>query len=177
MIRIGKSSAVYCLTLILIPGALLMSLLRRRKLDWLVGIGVLVGCGSLGFGLTFGHAEGDTHMRIGRWVLAVAQLPVILLFYEPIRQVSLGRWRRAVGWLIAFLPVSAALASIILLYYAANSFYALQPSEKYSTAGWYTIGLWGAYLTGVMMLVVAVGRSVLRAVQRYRERCRLVTHG
>ena len=59
MIRIGKSSAVYCLTLILIPGVVLMWLVRRRKLDWLAGIGVLVGCGSVGFGLTFGHAEGD----------------------------------------------------------------------------------------------------------------------
>ena len=116
-------------------------------------------------------------MRIGRLVLAVAQLPVILLFYEPIRQVSLGRWRRAVGWLIAIVLVSTALASILLLYYAANSFYALQPNEKYSTVGWYTIGLWGAYVTGVMMLVVAVGRSVLRVVQRHRERSRPVTHG
>ena len=93
------------------------------------------------------------------------------------RVMAVRNWRRAVGWLITIVLVSAALASILLLYYAANSFYALQSNEKYSTAGWYTIGLWGAYVTGVMMLVVAAGRNVLRVVQRHRERSRLVTHG
>ena len=168
MIRIGKSSALYCLTLILIPGAILMSLVRRRRFDSFAVFAAVAGCVSIGIGLNFGDAEGDTHMRIGRLVLAVAQLPVIQLLFEPVRELGRGRWRRAIGWLAVAMIVSIALAVIILLYYGSNSDLALQPDEQYSTQGWYTIGLWGAYLTGVMMLVVAAGRRVVEFIRSRR---------
>jgi outer membrane protein assembly factor BamB len=168
MIRIGKSSVFYCLTLILVPGAILMSLVRRRRFDSLAVISAVAGCFSIGIGLNFGDAEGDTHMRIERLVLAVAQLPVIQFLFEPIREIGRGRWRRAIAWFGVTMIVSIALAVIILLYYGSYSDFAIQPDEQYSMHGWYTIGLWGAYLTGVMMLAVAAGRRVVGFIRSRR---------
>ena len=134
-----------------------MSLVRRRRLDVFAVVAILVGCISIYAGLTIGDAESDTHMRTGRLVLALAQLPVVQFIGEPVCRIIRGQWRRAIGWFIASIVVSMGLAMLVLGFHAASPDLALQPMERYSTEGWYLIGLWGAYITGVMMLVVAVG--------------------
>lgn len=48
-----------------------------------------------------------------------------------------------------------------MLTYHGNSDLALQPMERYSPRVWYLIGMWGAYLTGILMLLSPVGRHLL----------------
>ncbi len=67
--------------------------------------------------------------------------------------------------------VSLALATAVLSYHGANPDLALQPTERYSMEGWYLISLWGAYLSGLIMFVVAVGRLLVG-----RIRSRIVWH-
>jgi len=164
MLRVARLGVIYCFTLVLIPGAILLLLVRRRKLDWPVVFAIVAGCISIYGGLIIGDAERETHMRTGRLVLAVAILPFIQFVGEPICRVICGQWRRALGWLIASNVVSIALAVVVLTYHG-NSDLALQPMERYSLRGWYLIGLWGAYLTGILMLLSAVGRHLVKYVR------------
>jgi hypothetical protein len=157
MTRIGKLSVVYSFTLILIPGAILISLVRRRKLDAFAFAAILIGCISVFVGFTIGDAESETHMRIGRLVLALAPLPVIQFIGELFSRTIRGHWRRVSGWLMASIIVSTSLALLVLVFHGARPELGLEPNERYSMDGWYLIGLWGTYLTGLIMIVVAVG--------------------
>ena len=100
-------------------------------------------------------------------MLALAPLPLIQFILGPLVQLVRGKWRRAGGWWIVSIGVSVILAVTVLAVHATSPDLGLQETERYSFDGWYLIGLWGTYLTGVIMVVVAIGRPVVKRLHAW----------
>ncbi len=109
-----------------------------------------------------GDVERVAGMSGGRWLLGLAPLPFGGFCMGATVQIVRGTGRGTIAWSIFAVVVTVALAGFVLRHYGSHAELALQPGEQYSTSGWYMIGLWGTYITGLAMLIISAGRLAFR---------------
>jgi hypothetical protein len=158
----AKWTSIYCLTLLLLPGAMLRTLVRRGVFDWPAAVGMLAALATFSIGMTIGGVDDESPLRIGRLLLALAGLPPVFFLGEMVRQAQRRQWRWVSVMLILFVVVTGALALTALRIHAARPELALQPMERYSNDGWYLIGLWGVYVAGILVLAFIAAKSAIR---------------
>lgn len=163
IVEVGKLTALYCIFIVIIPVAVWVTLLRRRKLDRIAIAGFAIALISIGTGASF---RMPTHIDGGPWLLALVPVPLLAFLVFLAMQITQRRWRRALAWIACAGVLSVALAIVVLYQHSSHAGLALQSGERYSTNGWYLIGLWGTYLAGFVILLTLAARHVFRFVLR-----------
>lgn len=164
--HIAGLSVLFCVLLIAIPFGTTVWQIRRRRIDSLTVAAFVIAALSLVIGICLGTTQHELSSVSQRFLAALAVLPLLWFVGLLIRYVFDLNWRFSVLWLLVSVVVSLVLAGVVLMHHASQEELALQPFEEYSFAGWYMIGVWGTYITGVVMLLFDTGRSVLQMIRR-----------
>lgn len=166
--HIAGLSLLFCVLLIMIPIGTTVWQIRRRRIDSVTTVAFVIAVLSLTIGTFGGTTQHEVNSVSQRFLAGLAVLPFLWFVGLLVRNIIRLNWRLSLSWLLVALVTSLILAGVVLMHYASQEELALQPFERYSFAAWYMIGLWGTYITGMIMLLVGAGQSVLHLI-RLRE--------
>jgi len=156
---------LYCLGLILLPGAAGWWLVSRRR--WglrTLALLHLVAAVFLSAWLLDGP-DNELLSRLGKFGSGAMALPVVLALVFIGRWAVARRWRTLLAWLVISVILAVAIGALCL--WADGSQRA--EDQYYSLDGWYGVWLPAAYATAVIVALAGVARLAWRWYGRRRR--------
>jgi hypothetical protein len=156
---------MYCLTLIVLPGAMAWRMFARRQwglwtllaLPAVVAVAVLALSARATERLTW-----DTKFGVG-----LVTFPALLLSALVVRWAIQLRWRRLALWSLLWIGVTLAAVTAAFKVGGPVDHGPLELGESYATDGWQSILLIGAYLTGCLAVVIVPLEALVRKFGRW----------
>lgn len=159
---VGIRAAFFALALLVMPGLMLWSMIKRRRWGLRTLALLPVVSGLFVTALLMESPETD-FSRFGKFTMAAAALPAVLGSAMYIRWLIRRRWRPIVTWTASAMLVAAVAAGVGLLFDRPR----LTEGQYYSVEGWYWIWVLVAYLTAIALCVVTAFAAAIRAVRRW----------
>jgi hypothetical protein len=155
----------YTLTVVVLPGWLLLRAVRRRRfslrelLTLVAAIAFAFTCFKL---FTRVREAIPQAPPLAHLMMAVAGLPG-LAFIASLATWTLRRqWRRIGLLLLASFTIALAIAGVLLWFDNQQ----MDASERYMADQWYLVWFPGAYLAGLIVLAIGVFRPLMRTIRR-----------
>ena len=152
--------------LVALPAAIVWRMVRKRRwgLRTMLLLPVVVAIGVTLLATDLPLLEVYESSLEGKLELMMSALPGVVFAALVIHSAYRKRWRRLTRWLITSVVVSLPMAGSLVIGDSLGRPTGL--GERYTFDGWYLIWLWGAYITGVLFIIVSVGRPVVSAIWR-----------
>lgn len=141
----------FAVTLIVIPTAYLVSMVRRRRF----GLGYLmmlpfVAVIVLQAALLTAPYDNDFNTILGRLSIGLAFTPPLLALFQLGNWFVNRRWRPIVTWLIVLISCTVLFATFLLVTSLRTS--PMLEDQRFDWTGWYQVFLPGAYITSWLMI-------------------------
>jgi len=140
-----------------------------RRGSWVIGLLLcllLLAVLGLGAGLTYLRSGGHIWDILGPpptpLALALLGVPALVFLGRAGAWVVQGRWRR-VGLLLGVSVLLTLPLAAVVLWIDRQQ---LAPTQHYTTDGWYSAWIMGAYVTGMLLALGWLLRAVFRVVRR-----------
>ena len=163
-------SLVFALLLVVLPIGFVVRLLIVRRFGLrtllvfpVVAVLFLTAC------LIKVPIEREFDGTIARLLMGLLFSPVVVAIGLTLVWLTRGQWHRILLWLVTALIVSCICAAV-MLWVAARENPQLLPEVHYDFAGWYLIGLLGAFLTTWLLMIVLPTKHLgIWALNRFRR--------
>lgn len=158
---VGMRAGFFALALLVMPGVMLVSMVKRRR--WgLRTLGLLpVVAGLFATALLMDSPETD-YSRFGKFIMAALALPVVMSLAIYVGWAVRRCWRPIVAWTALSVILAAVQAAVVLRY----GYPRLAEGQYYSLEGWYWILLLGAYLTAILLCVATAFAAAVKGLRR-----------
>ena len=163
-------SLLFALLLVVLPIGFLVRLLMVRRFSLrtllvfpVVAVLFLTAC------LIKVPIEREFDGTVARLSMGLLFSPVVVAVGLTLVWLTRGQWRRILLWSVIALIVSGICAAV-MLWVAAQENPQLLPEVHYDFAGWYLIGLLGAFLTTWLLIIVLPSKHLgIWALKRFRQ--------